>query len=76
MEEKSFAQMLAQVAIAYNTTPDAIYKKISLAIEEGKQDPDHQALSLWQSIPRSGTDLTLEDFVAYLAQTLPRPFDP
>lgn len=76
MKQKNFAQMLSQVALAYDTTPEHIYKQIARALEEGQQSQDPQVQSLWNSIPRSGGDLTLEDFVEYLAQTLERPYDP
>ena len=76
MEQSKFDQMLALVAQAYDTTPEIIYHKIALAIAEGQQNQDPQVQSLWATIPRTGPFLTLEDFVEYLAQTLPRPFDP
>ena len=76
MKQKNFAQMLSQVALAYNTTPEQIYRQIARALEEGQQSQNPQVRSLWSSIPRSGSDLTLEDFVEYLAQTLEQPYDP
>ena len=76
MEKSRFEQMLAQVALAYDTTPESIYGKITLAIAEGQQSRDPEVQSLWASVPRSGSILTVEDFVEYLAQTLPRPIDP
>lgn len=76
MEQKTFAQKLSQVALAYDTTTEGIYKKIALAMEEGRQSRDPQVRALWNSISRSGGNLTLEDFVEYLAQTLEQPYDP
>ena len=76
MKKDNFSHMLEQVALAYNTTPEAIFSKITLAITEGQQSRDPEVLALWATVPRAGDILTVEDFVEYLAQTLRRPFDP
>ena len=76
MDKNRFDEMLALVAQAYDTTPEIIRAKISLAIEEGQQSPDPQVRALWASVPHAGAELTLSDFVAYLAQTLQEPFVP
>ena len=76
MEYKNFDEMLAFVAKAYDTTPDSILWKIELAISEGQQNSDPQVRALWQSVPHTGTKLTLSEFVSYLAQTLQEPFSP
>lgn len=76
MEHNKFDDMLALVAKAYDTTPEIIREKISRAMLEGQQSPDPQVRALWESVPHTGAALTLSDFVAYLAQTLERPFAP
>lgn len=76
MEHNKFDEMLALVAKGYDTTPEIIREKISLAILQGQQSPDPQVRALWESVPHAGSALTLSDFVAYLAQTLQQPFDP
>lgn len=76
MERNKFEQMLEQVAMAYNTTPETICYKMALALAEGQRSQDPQVQSLWASIPHAGPVLTLEEFVEYLALTLPRPFEP
>jgi len=76
MTHKEFNEMLELVAQAYDSTPGEIQEKISLALTEGQQSPDAQIRALWASVPHTGTKLTLEDFVAYLAATLQQPFDP
>lgn len=75
MEQNKFDEMLALVAKAYDTTPEVIYTKISLALSDGQQSPDPQVRALWESVPHAGSALTLSDFVAYLAQTLQQPFE-
>ena len=76
MEQNKFDEMLAQVAKAYDATPEAIREKISLAIVQGQQSPDPQVRALWETLPRTGKELTLSDFVVYLARTLQEPFEP
>lgn len=76
MEFKNFDEMLAFVATAYDTAPDVIRTKIELAISEGQRSSDPQIRALWRSVPHSGTELTLSEFVSYLAQTLQEPYTP
>ena len=75
MGNNKFIRNLELVAHAYDTTPEIICNKIACAMAEGQLSQDPQVRSLWSSIPRSGPVLTLEDFVEYLAQTLPHPFE-
>jgi len=75
MAHNDFEEMLELVAKAYNSTPSEISEKISLALAEGQQSPDTQVRTLWSSIPHTGSELTLQDFVAYLAATLQQPFE-
>ena len=76
MEHNRFDDLLALVAQAYDSTPEEIRRKILLALREGQQSPDPQIRALWASVPHSGAELTLADFVLYLAQTLQQPFEP
>ncbi len=76
MMHNEFDKMLEQVAQAYDSTPKEIQDRISLALTEGKQSPDAQVRALWASVPHAGSELTLHDFVAYLAATLRQPFKP
>ena len=76
MEHNQFDTMLALVAQAYDSTPEKIREKISLALQEGQQSADPQVRALWDSVPHTGVVLTLSDFVAYLARTLQKPFEP
>ena len=76
MERTSFDDMLVLVAAAYDTTPEIIRERISQAIAQGQQSTDPQIRNLWKSLPHEGTDLPLCDYVAYLAQTLQKPFEP
>lgn len=76
MTHNDFDKMLELVAQAYDSTPAEIQEKISLALTGGQQSPDVQVRALWRSIPHEGPELTMSDFVAYLAVTLQQPFDP
>ena len=76
MEFNSFDEMLALVAAAYAATPEVICERISLAIAQGQESADPQVRRLWKSLPHEGEELTLLDYVAYLAKTLQEPFTP
>ena len=76
MEKDRFEKELAQVAEAYQVTPGVMLQKMEHILREGQQSRDPQVQSLWAAIPRSGSTLTPEDLVSYLAETLPRPFLP
>ena len=76
MAQNNFDEMLELVAKAYDSTPKEILEKISLTLAEGQQNSAAVAHSLWASIPHAGSELTLHDFVAYLAATLRQPFEP
>ena len=76
MTHNDFDKMLELVAQGYDSTPDEILGKISLALAEGQKSPDAQVRALWASVPHAGSELTLHDFVAYLAATLQQPFEP
>ena len=76
MTDNEFEGMLALVAQAYDSTPEEIFDKISLALKIGQESPDMQVRALWASLPHTGSKLTLPDFIAYLATTLQQPFEP
>lgn len=76
MDYNKFDNMLALVAQAYDSTPDDIRSRISQALREGQESPDPKVRALWSSLPHAGSELTLSEFVAYLAQTLQEPFAP
>lgn len=76
MDILNFSEMLALVAKAYNSTPEIISSRIAQALAQGQQSPDPQIRALWESLPHTGDELTLSDYVIYLAKTLEQPFDP
>ena len=76
MAQDNFDEMLELVAKAYDSTPERILEKISLTLAEGQQNSATTARGLWASVPHAGSELTLHDFVAYLAATLRQPFEP
>lgn len=76
MNTKDFDQILEQVALAYDTTPDSLRKNILHILENGQVD--HRAgISFSSGIgPHACECLTFEEYVEFLARTLSHPFDP
>lgn len=74
MKETDFDQKLKQVAVAYHMTPEQFRQRATQAIAQSRLSGDPAVQALWASIPHRGQSPTLEEFVLYLHDTLPRPF--
>ena len=68
MESPKFKHILEIIAYQHNTSVDEVRKEMQSALEEGQQSNDPAVQALWASIPRKGAELTLEEFVAYVAE--------
>ncbi len=68
MEQTGFEQILRQMARAGNTTPEKIRQEMESAMTSALQNPDPMVQQMWDSIPRKGDTLTLDEFMEYLIQ--------
>lgn len=66
MRNSAFDKILAQIASAKQTSPSEVRAQMQLAMEAAMENPDPAVQAMWESIPRKGDDLTLDDFMDYL----------
>lgn len=76
MNEDHFDELLTKVAQAYEIEPGVLLQNLEDTLSA--MDPnDHSACSSSSHIiPHAGGKPTLEDYINYLARTLPHPYDP
>lgn len=66
MEKNGFAQILSQIAQAKHTTPGEIRQLMEEAMASALRNPDPVVQQMWESIPKQGQELTLDEFMEYL----------
>lgn len=66
MERNGFRQILEQIAAANQTTPEEVRQRMEAAMDSALRNPDPVVQQMWASIPRQGTDLTLDEFMDYM----------
>ena len=59
--------IIKKIAKQQNTTPEHIRKEMEKAMEEAKRSQDPAVQARWAAIPRKGADVTLEEFLTYVA---------
>lgn len=70
MTKEKMQLILELIAAANHTTPDQVRKEMQAAMEEGQRTSNPLAQAKWASIPRKGKELTLEEFIEYVATRL------
>ena len=60
-------KIIKTIAKQHHTTPERIRKEMEKTMEEAKRSKDPAVQARWASIPRKGTDVTLEEFLTYVA---------
>lgn len=68
MQKRELNSILTRIAVENNTTVREVRREMELAMQAGQANPDPAVQAMWNSIPRKGPRLTLEEFVAYLAK--------
>lgn len=68
MQKRELNSILTRIAVENNTTVREVRQEMELAMQAGQANPDPAVQVMWNSIPRKGPRLTLEEFVAYLAK--------
>ena len=66
----NFKEIITQVAIANNTTPEEVYSEIQIALDAAFQNPDPNVQKEWAKVPLSGNRPTPEDVIPFLAISL------
>lgn len=67
MDSPKLKRILEQIAQREHTSTSEVRKEILALMDEGQRNPDPAVQAAWAAIPRKGATLTLEEFVAYLA---------
>ena len=71
MHEKQLHKILETIARNNNTSTENVRKEMLSAMKMGQSSKDSKVQAKWESIPRKGAELTLEEFLDYLLrQTL------
>lgn len=73
MESSKFKRILELIAQKNHTTVANVRAEMQAAMEEGQKSRDPNVPALWASIPRKGAELTLEEFVVYVAEKARSP---
>ena len=68
MYKRRIQQILEKIAIRNNTTADEVRRDIEIAMKAGQSSPDPIVQARWNAIPRKGTELTVEEFILFVAQ--------
>lgn len=71
MKDQKFEAILEQIARDNHTTKQHVRQEMQLAMDLAMKSPDPIIQARWASIPKKGEQLTLEEFVAYMASQLP-----
>lgn len=66
MEKQYWDQVISQIAQDHHTTPENVRREMMLAMEEAQRTKDPNARAKWDTIPRKGNKITLEEFLDYL----------
>lgn len=65
-------EIIRQIAKEHNASPEHIRLEMEKAMMKAKKTTNPRAKALWDSIPRKGNDVTLEELVEYIAVTVKR----
>lgn len=65
MDSQRLNEILRNIAAEYNTTIEDVRTEMLLAMKEGQQSTDPAVQARWNAIPRTGKELSLEEFIAY-----------
>ena len=61
-------KIIKQIAKQNHTTPEKVRREMESAIAEAKRSPDPAIQARWAAIPHKGTEVTLEEFLTYVAK--------
>ena len=58
---------VSKVAEEHGATEQEVREEMMNAIRAGMDNPDPKIRAMWDAIPRSGPELTVEEFIAWVA---------
>lgn len=66
MKKEKFNRVLEEIARNHHTTVQEVRREMEYAMYVGQSNPDPAVQAQWNSIPRKGDKLTLEEFIDYI----------
>ena len=60
-------EIIQQIAKEHHTTPEIVRREMEFSMKEAQKTTNPRAKALWASIPHKGDDITLEEFISYIA---------
>ena len=63
-------EIIKQVAMAHNTTPEEVYVEMQIALDAAFQSKDPNVQKEWAKVPLNGNHPTPEDVIPFLAMML------
>lgn len=66
MKANKLDKVLASIATEHHTTVQEVRMEMEYAMHVGQSNPDPAVQAQWNSIPRKGDKLTLEEFIDYI----------
>lgn len=66
----NFNEIIKQVAMAHNTTPEEVYAEMQIALDAAFQSKDPNVQNEWEKIPLKGDHPTPEEVIPLLTMML------
>ena len=66
MKTNKLDKVLASIATEHHTTVQEVRREMEYAMYVCQSNPDPAVQAQWNSIPRKGDKLTLEEFIDYI----------
>lgn len=63
-------EIIKQIALAHNTTPEEVYAEMQIALDAAFQSEDPNVQKEWEKIPLQGEHPTPEDVIPHLVKQL------
>ena len=73
MKKEETDRILQKIARNNHTTVQEVRREMELAMQAGQSSTNPAVQALCRSIPRKGSQLTLEELIAYLSKRASRP---
>lgn len=61
-------KIIYQIAAANRTSSLEVREKMELALDDAIKNPDPAVQAMWASVPKQGSQPTLEEFMDYLIE--------
>lgn len=60
-------KIIKQIAKQHHTTSEHVQREMEAAMKEAKRNKDPAVQARWKAIPHKGEEVTLEEFINYIA---------